>query len=39
MRSSDRSGAGVRVGGSLLIALVAAIWLAERLFEFKLLPF
>jgi HupE / UreJ protein len=30
---------GVLVGGSLLIALVAAIWLSERLFEFKLLPF
>ena len=30
---------GVLIGGSLLIALVAAIWLAERLFGFKLLPF
>ncbi len=29
---------GVLVGGSLLIALVAGIWLAERLFNFKLLP-
>ncbi len=26
-------------GGSMLIALVAAVWLAERLFNFKLLPF
>ena len=30
---------GVFVGGSLLIALLAAIWLAERLFNLKLLPF
>jgi hypothetical protein len=30
---------GVLVGGSLLIALVAGIWLAERVFNFKVLPF
>ena len=30
---------GVLVGGSLLIALVAGIWLAERLFNLKVLPF
>jgi hypothetical protein len=30
---------GVFVGGSLLIALIAAVWLAERLFNFKVLPF
>ena len=30
---------GVFVGGSSVIAAVAAIWLAERLFDFKLLPF
>ena len=30
---------GVLVGGSLLIAAVAAVWLAERVFNFKLLPF
>ena len=29
----------VFVGGSLLIALVASTWLAERVFNFKLLPF
>lgn len=29
---------GVLVGGSLLIAAVAGIWLAERVFDFKLLP-
>jgi hypothetical protein len=29
----------VFVGGSLLIALIAATWLAERVFNFKLLPF
>ena len=29
----------VMVGGSLLIALLATLWLAERLFMFKLLPF
>jgi hypothetical protein len=29
----------VLLGGSLAIALVAGIWLAERVFEFKLLPF
>jgi hypothetical protein len=27
------------IGGSLLIAVVAGIWLAERLFNFKVLPF
>jgi hypothetical protein len=30
---------GVFVAGSALIALVAAIWFAERVFNFKLLPF
>ena len=30
---------GVRVGGSLLIAALAAVWLAERLFNFKVLGF
>jgi hypothetical protein len=30
---------GVFVGGSSLIAAIAAVWLAERLFDFKLLPF
>jgi hypothetical protein len=29
----------VLLGGSLLIALVAATWLAERVFNFKVLPF
>ncbi|MEY4561402.1 MAG: hypothetical protein RLZZ618_679 [Pseudomonadota bacterium] len=29
----------VLVGGSLLIAALASVWLAERLFNFKLLPF
>ncbi len=29
----------VLVSGSLLIALIAGIWLAERVFNFKLLPF
>jgi hypothetical protein len=29
----------VMVGGSLMIAALAAIWLAERIFEFKVLPF
>jgi HupE / UreJ protein len=30
---------GVRVAGSLLIAALAAVWLAERLFNLKVLPF
>jgi hypothetical protein len=30
---------GVRIGGSLLIALLAGIWFAERAFNLKLLPF
>jgi hypothetical protein len=30
---------GVLVGGSLLIVFVAGIWLAERVFNFKVLPF
>jgi hypothetical protein len=30
---------GVRVVGSLLIAALAAVWLAERLFNLKVLPF
>jgi hypothetical protein len=30
---------GVLVGGSLLIACVAGVWLAERVFNFKVLPF
>jgi hypothetical protein len=30
---------GVRVVGSLLIAALAAVWLAERVFNLKLLPF
>jgi hypothetical protein len=30
---------GVRVGGSLLIAALAAVWLAERAFNLKVLPF
>ena len=30
---------GVRVFGSLLIAALAAVWLAERLFNLKVLPF
>ena len=29
----------VLFGGSILIAILAAVWLAERLFDFKLLPF
>ena len=29
----------VLIAGSLLIAALAAVWLAERLFEFKVLPF
>ena len=29
----------VFIGGSLLIASIAAIWLGERVFDFKLLPF
>jgi hypothetical protein len=29
----------VFISGSLLIAGIAGIWLAERLFNFKLLPF
>jgi hypothetical protein len=29
----------VRIGGSLLIALLAGIWFAERAFNLKLLPF
>ncbi len=30
---------GVFVGGSSLIAAIAAVWLAERVFDFKVLPF
>jgi len=30
---------GVLLGGSLLIALVCAVWFAERAFELKLMPF
>ncbi len=30
---------GVRIGGSLLIALLAGVWFAERAFNLKLLPF
>ena len=30
---------GVLVGGSILIAAIAAVWLAERVFNFKALPF
>ena len=29
----------VLLGGSLLIALLAAVWFAERAFNLKLLPF
>ena len=29
---------GVLIGGSLLIALLAAVWLVERAFDLKLLP-
>ena len=29
----------VMIGGSLAIAMLAAVWLCERLFEFKVLPF
>ncbi len=30
---------GVRIGGSLLIAVLAGVWFAERAFNLKLLPF
>ena len=30
---------GVMLGGSLLIAALAAVWLAERALDLKLLPF
>ena len=29
----------VLIGGSAIIAVLAAIWLAERAFDFKVLPF
>ena len=29
----------VVIGGSLLIAAIAAVWLAERAFNFKVMPF
>ena len=39
MRRTVFYGQGVRVVGSLLIAALAAVWLAERLFNLKLLSF
>jgi hypothetical protein len=39
MRRTKFYSQGVRVVGSLLIAALAAVWLAERLFNLKILPF
>ena len=39
LRRTPFYGRGVRVGGSLLIALLAAVWLAERAFDLELMPF
>ena len=39
LRHTAFYGRGVRVGGSLLIALLAAVWLAERALDLKLMPF
>ena len=39
MRRTKFYSQGVRVVGSLLIAALAAVWLAERLFNLKVLPF
>ena len=36
--TAGSTGAAVLVGGSLAIAALAAVWLAERVFELKLLP-
>ncbi len=39
LRHTAFYGRGVRVGGSLLIALLAAVWLVERAFDLELMPF